>query len=206
MRSSSRGTTILGLAFGMGVIGIALVGSAGCVPEARPRPDPGLLVARGAYLAHVGGCNDCHTPKRMTPSGPVPDQSRLLSGYASEDPLPEIPAGVIGPGRWGAIANPSLTAWAGPWGVSFATNLTPHSSGLGPWSAETFIQAIRTGRHAGVGRPILPPMPWQDYAHMTDDDLRALFAYLRSLPPIANPVPGALSPTVLPPLLPPSKP
>lgn len=199
MPTSSRVTT----AFGLGLtIAVTLLASLACVPQAQPRVDEPVLLARGAYLVHVGGCHDCHTPKRMTAHGPEPDASRLLSGYAATDPLPEIPAGVIGPGRWGALTNAALTAWAGPWGVSFASNLTPHATGLGAWTPEMFIQALRSGRHAGVGRPILPPMPWQDYAHMNDADLRALFAYLASLPPIANAVPAPLPPTALPPLQP----
>jgi hypothetical protein len=85
-----------------------------------------------------------------------------------------------------------LTAWAGPWGVSFALNLTPDvATGIGEWSEETFIQAMRTGKHQGQpnGRDILPPMPWFNLKEMTDDDLKALWAYLRSIPPIKNQVP-----------------
>jgi hypothetical protein len=62
-------------------------------------------------------------------------------------------------------------------------------AGLGIWTEEMFINAIRTGRHYGVSRPIMPPMPWQNYRHFTDDDIKAVFAYLRSIPPIFNEVP-----------------
>jgi hypothetical protein len=83
-----------------------------------------------------------------------------------------------------------LTAWAGPWGGSYAANLTPdEATGLGIWTEELFIQALRSGKHMGVGRDILPPMPWQNCAVLTDSDLRAIFAYLRSIPPIRNSVP-----------------
>ncbi len=151
-------------------------------------------IERGHYLVTVGGCNDCHTPKVFTEDGPQPDESRLLSGHPADAKLPSLPPGIIGPDRWGAIANNDLTAWAGPWGVSYAANLTPDVSGLGGWSQETFMQAIRTGKHAGGGRDILPPMPWMDYAQMTDEDLRAVFAYLKSLPPVSNVVPAPVPP------------
>jgi hypothetical protein len=134
----------------------------------------------------------------FTDAGPEPDKRRLLSGYPVDAKLPLVPSGIIGPDKWGAIATNDLTAWAGPWGVSFAANLTPDATGLGSWTPETFIQAMRTGKHAGVGRPILPPMPWMELAKMTDEDLRALFAYLQSLPPISNAVPAPVPPAAVP--------
>lgn len=152
-------------------------------------------VARGRYLATFGGCHDCHTPKIFTASGPVRDSSRLLSGHPAEWKLPAVPAGVLGPGQWGALAAPDLTAWVGPWGVSFTANLTPDPTGLGGWTVDQFIQTMRTGKHLGVGRPILPPMPWYDIGQLTDNDLRALFAYLRTLKPVQNAVPTPLPPT-----------
>jgi hypothetical protein len=94
------------------------------------------------------------------------------------------------------VTTNDMTAWAGPWGISFATNLTPHPDGLGLWTEEQFIQTMRTGLHLGVGRPVLPPMPWPSYSHMTDDDLRAVFAFLKTLPPIANTVPQPVPPEV----------
>lgn len=146
-------------------------------------------VERGKYLASIGGCSDCHTPLKMGPNGPEPDMARFLSGHPQEFKLGKAP--VIGP-AWmyvGAITN---TAYAGPWGVSYAINLTPDAeTGLGTWSEQVFINTLKTGRHMGVGRPILPPMPWQGYSVMTDDDLKALFAYLRSVEPKKNLVPEA---------------
>ena len=175
-------------------IGLALGAAMGCTKQEPPRATEADLVKRGLYLVTVAGCGDCHTPKVFTKSGPEPDNTRLLSGYPANAKLPPVPSGVIGPDGWGAIANQDLTAWAGPWGISFAANLTPDASGLKSWTPETFIQAIRTGKHAGVGREIPPPMPWMDYAKMTDDDLRAVFAYLKSLPPVANTVPDPVPP------------
>jgi hypothetical protein len=131
----------------------------------------------------------------MTAKGPAPDGTRLLSGHRSDAKLPSVPVGALGPGQWGAITNNDLTAWAGPWGVSFAANLTPDKdTGLGAWTASQFIQTMRTGKHLGVGRPVLPPMPWQDLAVLTDRDLSAVFAYLMSLKPIPNLVPPPIAP------------
>jgi mono/diheme cytochrome c family protein len=145
---------------------------------------------RGEYLAAYGGCNDCHTPKVMSPKGPVPDPSRRLSGHPQNEPAPPVPAGALTPGGWMAMTNAHLTAWAGPWGVSYAANLTPDKrTGLGAWTADQFIKTMRTGKHLGVGRPLLPPMPMEAIAALTDADLRALFAWLQSIKPIENQVP-----------------
>ena len=81
-------------------------------------------------------------------------------------------------------------AFAGPWGVSYAANLTPdRETGLGKWTARTFIDTIRTGRHQGRGREILPPMPWKAFKNLTESDLKAVFAYLQTIPAINNKVP-----------------
>ncbi|HEX9187769.1 MAG TPA: diheme cytochrome c-553 [Vicinamibacteria bacterium] len=168
---------------------------------ARPAPaadapsDP--QVARGAYLVKIMGCNDCHTPWKMGLDGPEPDMSRKLSGHPADLVMPPAPALGSGPWLWaGAATN---TAYAGPWGVSFAANLTPDpETGLGRWTAETFIRAIRTGRHEGQGRPILPPMPYPQYRQATDEDLRAVFTYLQALTPVRNRVPQPIDPPELP--------
>ena len=155
------------------------------------------LIKRGEYLVNYGGCNDCHTPKRSTPEGPIPDKDKLLSGHPSTALLPEVPPGIIGPGKWGALTNNDLTAWVGPWGVSFAANLTPDDrTGMGGWTDELFIKAMRTGKHLGAGRAILPPMPWFSLAALTDEDLNAMFAYLKSIKPIENQVPQPIPPQV----------
>ena len=81
------------------------------------------------------------------------------------------------------------TAFAGPWGIFFTPNLTPDKTGLGDWIEEMFVKAIKTGKHLGVGRPIMPPMPWPAYPQMTEADLKAIFAFLKTIPPIVNRVP-----------------
>jgi hypothetical protein len=152
------------------------------------------LIVRGKYLVTIGGCNDCHSPKIMTPNGPAPDPSRLLSGHIQSEVLPTIDKN-IGKDGWVRF-NMNLTAAAGPWGVSFAANLTPHETGIGNWSYEQFKTAIQKGKYKGLeaGRMLLPPMPWQMYQHLEEVDLKALFAYLNSLPPVNNLVPQPISP------------
>jgi len=147
---------------------------------------------RGEYLVNVGGCNDCHTPHIMTETGPAPDQSRLLSGHPADVKLPKFDFEIVRKGEW-AMFSGDMTAMVGPWGVSYSANLTPdNQTGTGLWTPEIFKEALRTGKHMGKGRPILPPMPWFNLALMTDADLDAIFAYLRSLKPINNQVPAPI--------------
>ncbi|MEZ5583265.1 MAG: c-type cytochrome [Candidatus Competibacteraceae bacterium] len=150
------------------------------------------LTARGAYLVAIADCNGCHTPFKPGPNGFGPDPSRLLSGHPETLQMPPPPSLSDGPWAWvGAGTN---TAFAGPWGISYAANLTPDKdTGIGSWNETMFVSAIKTGKHLGAGRPILPPMPWPAYSQMTDDDLRAVFAYLQTIPSIANRVPAPMS-------------
>lgn len=150
-------------------------------------------VERGKYLVTVGGCNDCHSPKVWTPEGiPMPDENRLLSGHQATEKLPEYQKDWVKPGNW-VLLSGNFTACVGPWGVSFAANLTPdEQTGIGLWTEDVFISALRTGKHMGKGRPILPPMPWPGLAQMTDEDLGAIFAYLKSIPPVKNQVPAPI--------------
>ena len=159
------------------------------------------VVERGKYLTMIMGCHDCHTPKIFGEHGhPTFDMTRLLSGHPADDPYPEwTPADMERNAM--ALVSPMMTAWGGPWGVSFTQNLTPDdSTGLGEWTEEAFIGAIRTGKHQGQpnGRDILPPMPWEIIREATDEDLKAIWAYLGTLPPIENAVP-----TPVPPAMPP---
>ena len=188
---------------GVGMLVVACQQAPPAVEEPPP-PDPAAVAAaqveRGKYLVNLAGCHDCHTPKNMTDKGPVPDMSRALAGHPADAKLAEIPKGVLGPGKWMALTNEHLSAWAGPWGVSFTRNLTPdQATGLGSWTEEMFIKTLRTGKQQGEGRDLLPPMPWQFYALMTDEDLKAIFAFLRSLPPIENAVPDPIAPAGPPP-------
>ena len=171
----------------------ALAAEPPVVKETAPKP-VSAAVARGKYLITLGGCHDCHTPKLMTGKGPALDTKRLLSGFPSSQKVPAIPEGVIGPNSWGGLCTNDLTGWAGPWGISFASNLTPDKeTGIGAWTEKTFIKTLRTGKTPG-GRPILPPMPWESIQQASDKDLKAMFAYLMSLPPVRNMVPAPVPP------------
>jgi mono/diheme cytochrome c family protein len=151
------------------------------------------LIARGEYLVTAGGCHDCHTPKIFTGKGPEPDMSRSMAGAPASLKLPQVPPGLISPDGWGALTTNDMTAWVGPWGVSFAANLTPDkATGMGSWTEAAFVRSMRTGKHKGVLREILPPMPWQNLSRLNDEDLKAVFAYLQSLKPIQNKVPDPI--------------
>jgi mono/diheme cytochrome c family protein len=153
---------------------------------------PAGNVARGKYLVTTSGCNDCHTPWKVGANGPEPDMSRMHSGHPEKMELPAPPQPS---GPWIVSAAATNTAWSGPWGVSFTANLTPDKeTGLGKWTLRQFTDTIRTGRHLGRGRPILPPMPIPMYKHFTDEDLAAIYAYLQSIPPVQNRVPEPLPP------------
>ena len=176
---------------------VAALAALALAPAAKgeaTKPDPRKeQIARGAYLVKIMVCNDCHTPFKMGPKGPEPDMSRMLSGHPQDLVMPPPPK--LGNGPWIAAFAATNTAWAGPWGVSYTANLTPDpETGLGKWTADTFMQALRTGKHEGVGRPILPPMPYPWFAQATDEDLRAIFAYLQSIPPVKNKVPQPIEP------------
>lgn len=152
------------------------------------------LRTRGEYLVTILGCNDCHTPKLMTDHGPVPDQSRLLAGYPSGQHLPPINDPLILKDY--ALFSQDLTATIGPWGTSFAANLTPDPTGLGNWTFENFERVFREGKFKGLenGRPILPPMPWQNLQKIKPEELNAIWTYLRSIPPVKNTVPANIAP------------
>ena len=172
--------------------GMAAAACTGSQAQAAPSYDQ-MQVKRGEYLVTIGGCNDCHTPLKMGPKGPEPDMTRMLSGHPEQLVITE-PAR-LPPGPWMIASAPTNTAHSGPWGVSFTANLTPDKeTGLGAWTADQFVTAIRTGRHLGKGRPILPPMPWPVYRNLTDDDLKSVFAYLQTLKPIRNKVPEPIEP------------
>ena len=177
------------------LLGIFIFVIAGCQSQPDSAELSGdALVKHGAYLVEIAGCNDCHTPKMMTPNGPMPDKNLLLSGHQAGSPLPSVDPEKVGPGNW-LLMNEHLTAFVGPWGMSFSANLTPdNNTGIGLWTEENFIQALRTGKHMGLGRPLLPPMPWFNLMHAKDQDLKAIFHYLKSIKPINNQVPGAIPP------------
>ncbi|SMO49630.1 c-type cytochrome [Solitalea koreensis] len=158
------------------------------------------LITRGKYLVTIGSCNMCHSPKTPTFNGLSVDSNRLLSGHPEGAELSKLniklDSSATKAGNW-TLASLDMTSFAGPWGISYTANLTPDTTtGIGAWTEEVFIATLRTGKHLGQagGRQVLPPMPWNYVNQMTDDDLKAVYAYLRSLPPIQNQVPGPVPP------------
>lgn len=163
--------------------------SAGLLTAAMPQTQ----IQHGAYLVRVMGCADCHMPLKMGPRGPEPDLARGFSGHPES--FSAVTAPDLGKGPWVWAGTGTMTAFAGPWGITYAANLTPDpETGLGRWTEAQFLQIARTGRHLGKGRPILPPMPIQNLAAATDEDLKAMFAFLRSQPAVRNRVPEASEP------------
>ena len=155
------------------------------------------LIQRGAYYVQVAGCHDCHTPLKMGPKGPEPDMSRMLSGHPQGLKMPPAPKLIEAP--WGWAGSLTMTAFSGPWGVSYAANLTPDKeTGLGAWTEAQFLQMVRSARHLGQGRAILPPMPIQNLQAATEADLKAVFAYLHSIPAVKNKVPAPIAPAPTP--------
>jgi mono/diheme cytochrome c family protein len=152
------------------------------------------VVERGRYLVAFAACSDCHTPLRMNPTthAPEPDLSRFLSGHPEGG---SDPKGTLGDTDLALIGG-SFTAFKLPFGVVYSANLTPdRETGLGTWTEAMFVRAMRTGKHmGGTVRPILPPMPWYGLAALTDADLKAIFAYVRTVPPVHNGVPAAKVP------------
>ena len=176
---------------------LAITVAAACQRSAPPAAASAqTTIERGRMLVMGGGCHDCHTPKKLGPKGLEPDMDRMLSGHPESIKVgsPYTPA----PGSpWLVAATADSTAWSGPWGVSFPANLTPDTvTGLrsGVWTEELFIKALRTGKHMGAARDILPPMPWPVYAQLSDRDLRAIWTYLGTIPAITNHVPDPIPP------------
>jgi hypothetical protein len=184
----SRWFIVEGLALAV-AIGVA------CNQASPPQPAPAAApvptqspVERGKYLVTVMDCNGCHTPFKNG----EPDLSLMLSGHPEKAGVkmpPKLPAG------WATVISDTNTEWAGPWGISFTANLTPdQNTGIGIWTEQMFIDAIRQGKHMGKSREILPPMPWRMQANLTDEDLKGIFAYLKTLPAISNHVPDPIPP------------
>jgi hypothetical protein len=124
----------------------------------------------GEHLVTIGGCNDCHTPKKFGPQGMMPNDSLKLSGHVAGSPLPKIDRKMLQQNH--LFASNDMTVYLGPWGVSYAANLTPDSTGIGAWKEEQFITAIRKGITKGLpgSRPMLPPMPWPGVAQIDSTD------------------------------------
>jgi len=159
------------------------------ITEMPAGPAGDSMIRRGQYLVTIMGCNDCHSPIVMTPKGPGIDSSRMLSGHPENLELP-----FPGNANEYALFSLSGTAIKGPWGISYAANITSDETGIGNWTEAQFFKAIREGKYKGLEntRQLLPPMPWEGYAKASDEDLRAIFLYLKSTPPVENRVPASI--------------
>ncbi|HUR35961.1 MAG TPA: hypothetical protein VM032_19295 [Vicinamibacterales bacterium] len=176
----------------LAVVLTVVTSAGGGAPAPAPADANAERIARGGYLVRFGSCNDCHTPLKPGANGPEPDMARMLSGHPADLKMPPAPAMK---GLWGWAGAATNTAFTGPWGVSYTANLTPDKeTGLGNWTEDMFLLALRTGRHEGKGRPILPPMPYPWVSSLNDDDLKSVFAYLQSIPAIRNKVPAPIDP------------
>lgn len=176
------------------ILGITLIS---CQESSKPTIPLPLgqeeLIKRGKYLVETSACHDCHSPKVMTPNGPEPDPKKLLSGYPEDMPLPEINKQALK--DW-VLFNQHLTSAVGPWGVSFAANITSDETGIGNWTEKQFLTALKKGKYKGLegSRSLLPPMPWPIYRNMSDEDIKAIFAYLKMTKPVRNIVPAPIAP------------
>jgi hypothetical protein len=160
--------------------------------ETESMVDP---VKHGEHLVNSIGCHDCHTPKLFTENGMELDTSRLLSGHPANEALQSFDSETA---KSYVLFSNGFTAVVGPWGTSFAANLTPDATGTGSWTEAQFINAIRNGKYKGLdgSRDLLPPMPWAWYRNLSDQDLKSIFAYLKSIKPVENIVPAPIPPQV----------
>lgn len=155
-----------------------------------PQVTKDSLVKRGEYLVSVMGCDDCHSPKKMGAHGPEVIPELRFSGFQANGALPPVDTTQVRKG-W-TLFNADLTSAVGPWGASYAANITSDISGIGNWSLQQFTKALREGKFRGLDntRPLLPPMPWPNYTKLADHDLEAIFTYLKSTNPVKNTVPS----------------
>jgi mono/diheme cytochrome c family protein len=153
----------------LGLAGLALL-TAGCEVQNTTTTTAAAPaqspVERGKYLVTIGGCSDCHTPGTLLG---MPDMARFLGGSEVGFELPGL-------------------------GTFHAPNLTPDpETGLGTWTEAQIVTAITTGKRPD-GRELAPIMPWRGLAALTPDDAMAIAIFLKSLPPVANKVPGPFGP------------
>lgn len=145
----------------------------------------------GKTLVLEGRCNFCHTPY----SDAIDEQvENMLSGHPSGSEIPDIPDVPVGSQEWMEfVANLDSTVWIDGDTVVFSANITPDKkTGIGSWSEETFITTIRTGKHPGWKRDLKKPMPWLDYAKLSNNQLISIYAYLMSIKPVNNRVPDPI--------------
>ena len=141
-------------------------------PAAQSSPADPRIVEHGRYLVGLLGCESCHTDGALLGT---PRMDRQLAGsdvgIAYSNPLKQPRPGIVYP-----------------------ANLTPDmKTGIGAWTDQEIIAAIRTGLDSS-GRQHLPVMPWPGYQKLSDADVAAITAYLRALPPVQHAVPENVQP------------
>ena len=148
------------------------------------------LVKRGSYLVNAMGCDDCHSPKKFGPQGMELDMEHRFGGHLAGSKLGKANTSVMKDGYM--LFALDLTSAVGPWGQSYAANISSDATGIGNWTEEQFFRAIREGKSKGLkeSRPLLPPMPWFVYKNLNDTDLKSIFAFLKTTKPVENRVPG----------------
>lgn len=164
-------------------------------PEATTKEaaakSPEDIIKEGERLVASHDCEICHSPKQMGPQGPEIIPELRFSGHPSTATLPAASEEALKAG-WVLFA-PDFTSVVGPWGQSYAANISSDSTGIGMWTEAQFKKAVTEGKLKGLDntRPILPPMPWQAFKHLTDEEISSIFAYLKSTKPVKNVVPQA---------------
>lgn len=147
-------------------------------------------IKRGKLLTEQFGCVYCHSPKKEMNGELVIDEERIFSGHPEGKVMPDITPELVGPGKWMGLYTMGMTAWGGPWGITYSANLTPDKeTGIGNLSKTEFISLIRLGIHSSMTRTIQPPMPWSEISRLHEDELGAIYIYLNSIKPVKNKVP-----------------
>ncbi|MBK8089109.1 MAG: c-type cytochrome [Chitinophagaceae bacterium] len=177
------------------VIVIFLINSCNTQPveqkETAAAPSAEDNLKEGERLVAALDCEICHSPKRMGPKGPEVIPEFRFGGHQAGTQLPPIEEKALKSG-WVLFA-PDFTSFVGPWGQSYSGNISSDSTGIGMWTEDQFKKVIREGKFKGLDntRPILPPMPWEAYKNLTDDEISKVFAFLKTTKPVKNVVPQA---------------
>ena len=150
-------------------------------------------IEKGRIITEIFGCVDCHSPKIMEGEFLVNDPDKLFSGHPQDNVLPMFPPDIIGPDKWRGLFTDGMTAWGGPWGISYSANLTPDKkTGIGKLTEENFVSILNIGIHSNMNRKLMQPMPWKEISELEDEDIKAVYKYLRTVKPIKNKVPESV--------------